>query len=231
MNLTAHGVRLLIGTSLLWGAAVLSATETAAPAPSAAQDSDIQTALRELERGRDQLYAGQFDAAAASFKRAAKAAPVNSSVASQAAEHAEFRLPIARAQRWLLRGDRERAETELRAAVAVNGQHPERVGQLNEMLANLAALPAAQTGPQALGLDNATVVAAARATLEGFFQRTGRYPDSAAEVAATMRDAPAPLDGFEVIRFGGTGSGYLLVLRNRQDPAHVITIQKTGLLR
>ena len=232
-----YGISVLLGMGLLAAVATLPAAgiagspPAATPAPGAPRDSDMQGARRELERGRSQLYAGRFDEARESFQRATKMAPANSSVAAEAAEHAEFRLPIARAHRRLLMGQRARAEVVLREALAANQAYPERVRQLNEMLTNLSALAQTEAEAQPLGLDNAVVVEAARGALESFRQRTGHYPVTSAELQRLMSTQKAPLDTFEVVRFAGDGSGYLLVLRNRNDPVHVITLQKTGLLR
>jgi len=228
---------LALGTGVLLSMSAALAAQMTAPGAGvdsaltnpALQDSDIQEARRKLERGRAQLRAGAFDEAQVLFARAAEIAPANSSVASEAVEHSEFRLPVARAQRWLLMGHATRAQLVLNEALELNQAHPERVRQLEQMLANLSALDNSDAQP--LGIDNDMVVKLVRGNLEGFRQRTGRYPITVEELNQLMPAGRPPLDAFEVFRFRGDGRGYLLVLRNRNDAAHVITLHNTGLLQ
>ncbi len=213
---------------------VLAGTAFAAsPLPPAAPEStggsDLKAAHRALQRGRDQLQAGAFDAARASFAEAAALAPANSSLKHEAAEHAEFRLPIARAQRWLLNGQPALAERVLREALDANRADPDRVSQLNQALANLKALN--DTEAQPLGIDNHAVVAVTRRAFEEFRAGAGHYPRTTTEVQRALAAHTATLGQFELAEFSGDGSAYLLVLKNRRDATHTITIQETGLLR
>lgn len=192
-------------------------------------DSDIHGAVRAFAQGREKLLAGEFDYARGWFREAVKLAPAGSTIREQAQEHMDFRLPVARAQRWLLAGRAAKAEQVLRAAVTQNEGHPDRQAQLETMLENLAPVPDA--APQPLGYDNQALLDGVRAKLEQFRLEHRRYPVSFNELNALLPADRAPLEQFDVIRFESNGAGYLLVLRNKRDARHTITLQKTGFLR
>jgi hypothetical protein len=75
------------------------------------------------------------------------------------------------------------------------------------------------------------VVQQVRGILEGYRRARGRYPVGYRELNDILPPNRPPLQHFLVGHYRGTGTGYLLVLRNRYDTNQVLTLQDTGMLR
>ena len=190
----------------------------------------IEVAMKALERGRMFKQRGQFKQAWEQFEIARQIAPENSPYKQQAEQELNYHLPLAEIQYRVNVGDLDGAEQLLNDLLAINQSTPSRFTELNTMLQNLKVMRSAGSA-RAMSIDHTAVVQQVRRILEDYRRARGRYPLGYRELNDTLPPNRPPLQHFLVGHYQGTGTGYLLELRNKYNTNQVLTIQNTGMLR
>ena len=67
--------------------------------------------------------------------------------------------------------------------------------------------------------------------LSDFFKVNNGYPTNSKALKEVLPLDQPPLSAFNVRRYSSNGYGYLLILRSKEDPGHVLTLQQTGLMQ
>jgi hypothetical protein len=211
---------------------VITVSSVAIDGLSADQETSGKTevAKKSLERGRMFKQRGQFRQAWEQFEIARQIAPQSSPYRQQAEQELNYHLPLMEIQHRVNVGDLDGAEQLLNELLVINQSTPSRLTELNTMLQNLKVMRSAGSG-RSISIDHNAVVEQVRRILEEYRRARGRYPVGYRELNDTLPPNRPPLQHFLVGRYEGTGGGYLLVLRNRYNTSHVLTIQNTGMLR
>lgn len=211
---------------------VIAVSSLATERLSADQESSGKTrvAMKALERGRIFKQRGQYKQAWEQFEIARQVAPEDSPYKQQAEQELNYHLPLREIQQRVDVGDLDGAEQLLKDLLLINQSKPDRFTELNTMLQNLRLMRSAGPG-RSTTIDHNVVVQQVRDILEDYRREHGRYPVGYRELNDTLPPNRPPLQHFLVGHYQGTGSGYLLMLRNRYDTKQVLTIQNTGMLR
>ena len=195
-----------------------------------AEPGAISAATKAFERGQIFKRRGNYELAREQFEIARQVAPDSSSITKQAEQELSYYLPLHVIQSRVHSGDLDEAERLLKKLSAVNQAEPLRLEELSTMLRNLRVMRNASSA-QRLSVDQAKVIQDVRRVLEDYRRERGRYPPGYRELNFALPPNQPPLEQFLVARYLTGVSGYVLVLRSKHDPNHLLTLQNTGLLR
>ena len=190
----------------------------------------ISAATKAFERGQIFKRRSNYELAREQFEIARQIAPDSSSIAKQAELELSYYLPLHLIQTKVHNGDLDEAEQLLKKLSAVNQAEPQRFEELSTMLRNLRVMRNASSA-QRLSVDQDQVIQGVRRVLEDYRRERGRYPPGYRELNIALPPNQPPLEQFLVASYLVGDTGYVLVLRSKHDPKHMLTLQNTGLLR
>ncbi len=184
-----------------------------------------------MERGRELSSGGKFETARIQFEIARQMSPTDSTLYKQASDELDFHLPMREIERRLHVGDLAAAEQLLAELLTRYAGDVERRGQIEAMRQALTALRNALPLPGSVTVDGDAVLVGVRRILEDYRRRNRRYPIGYRELNTVLPPNRPPLEVFLVAHYEADGSGYLLVLRNRYEQKHTLTLRNTGLIK
>lgn len=196
-----------------------------------ADTTNMQQAYKAMEIARS--YKGQGDLKRAGYmlEVVLRNSPPDSNIHREARDELEYYLPLMRIQRLLWDGNAEAVERELFALQQAFEDQPVRLQEINRIQEGLRSASSTQPANAGTEIDEKLVMQDATRKLDAFFRQHNRYPTSRTALSEALDLDAAPLNTFEIGRYSSSGSGYLLVLRKKEDRSQTITMQKTGLLQ
>lgn len=158
-------------------------------------------------------------------------APVDSNLRYEASEELNYNIPLMRIQRLLWDGKTALAERELLALQQKFEDQPVRRQQIGRIINGLRNSNSPSETVEPGSASERLIMRQVKALMHGFYVDNQRYPTSKADLLEVLPEGQPPLTQFEVKGYSTNGAGYLLVLRNRSNEGHILTIQNTGLMQ
>jgi hypothetical protein len=197
----------------------------------AAQSTDIQQAYKAMEMARSYRAQGDLANAESMFRIALRSAPKESNVHKEAQDELDYYLPLIRIQGLLWDGEVQAAERELFALQQTVEDRPIRRQEINRIMSGLRST-ATDTGHSGdATVDEKIVTRAVQTGLHSYYRQNNRYPTSRSSLVDVLPFDRPPLDSFVIERYSSSGTGYLLVLRDKKGAGQTLTLQNTGLLQ
>ena len=177
-------------------------------------------------------YKGQGDLLNAKnmFQIVIDSSPENTNIHHEAELELTYYLPLMMVQRLLWDGKEEAAEKELLTLQQKFENQPVRRQEIGRILSGLRTSNHARNAPEETQIDEGLLMRQVKKRLDGYYRQNKRYPTTRDSLASVLPPDKSPLLSFEIGRYSSDGSGYLLVLRSKQDPKHTLTLQHTGLM-
>ena len=195
-----------------------------------AQNTNMKRAHAALEAAK--AYKGQGDLLNAKnmFQVVVDSSPENTNIHREAEVELTYYLPLMLIQRLLWDGKVEAAEKELLTLQQQFEDQPVRRQEIGRILSGLRASNTTQNAPEKSQIDEGLLIREVKKRLDGYYRQNKRYPTTRDSLAKVLRPDESPLLSFEIGRYSSDGSGYLLVLRSKQDPSHTLMLHNTGLM-
>lgn len=195
-----------------------------------AQNTNMKRAHEALEAAK--AYKGQGDLVNAQnmFQVVLNSSPENANIHREAEVELNYYLPLMRIQRLLWDGKTEAAEKELLTLQQQFEDQPVRRQEIGRILNGLRTSDYALNNPEETKIDERLLVRKVKKRLDAFYQQNKRYPTTRTALVKVLPPDEPPLVSFDIGRYTSDGSGYLLVLRNKRDPNHTLTLHNTGLM-
>ena len=195
-----------------------------------AQSTDMKRAHAALEAAKAYKGRGDLLNAQNMFQIVVDSSPKDTNIHHEAEVELSYYLPLMRIQRLLWDGKMEAAEKELLTLQQRFENQPMRRQEIGRILTGLRTSNYSSKAPEDSKIDERLLVREVRKRLDGFYRQHKRYPTTRDSLAKVLPSNQSPLLSFEIGRYSSDGSGYFLVLRNKQDPSHTLTVHKTGLM-
>ncbi|MFC1681632.1 hypothetical protein ACFL1S_07630 [Pseudomonadota bacterium] len=196
-----------------------------------ADGTNMQQAHKAMEIARSYKGQGDLKKAEYMFQLVMKNSPPDSNIHREAEDELEYYVPLMRVQRLLWDGNAEAVEQELFALQQTFEDQPVRLQEINRILNGLRSSSTDDGGRRDNEVDEKLIMREATLKLDTYFRQHNRYPTSRTALTEALNLEAAPLDAFEIGRYSSRGTGYLLILRNKDDKSQTITMEKTGLLQ
>ena len=195
-----------------------------------AQNTNMKRAHAALEAAK--AYKGQGDLLNAKnmFQVVMDSSPENTNIHREAEVELTYYLPLMMIQRLLWDGKVEAAEKELLTLQQKFEHQPVRRQEIGRILSGLRTSNTTQNVPEKPQVDEGLMMREVKKRLDGYYRQNKRYPTTRDSLAKVLPPDESPLLTFEIGRYSSDGSGYLLVLRSKQDPSHTLTLHNTGLM-
>ena len=195
-----------------------------------AQNTNMKRAHAALEAAK--AYKGQGDLMNAKnmFQIVVDSSPKDTTVHHEAEVELTYYLPLMLIQRLLWDGKVEAAEKELLTLQQKFEDQPVRRQEIGRILAGLRTSNYTQNAPEATQVDEGLLMREVKKRLDGYYRQNKRYPTTRDSLVKVLPPDKSPLLSFEIGRYSSDGSGYLLVLRSKQDPNHTLMLHHTGLM-
>ena len=195
-----------------------------------AQNTNMKRAHAALEAAK--AYKGQGDLVNAQnmFRIVIESSPKNTNIHREAEVELNYYLPLMRVQRLLWDGKTEAAEEELLALQQQFEHQPVRRQEIGRILNGLRTSDHARKNPKENKIDERLLIRNVKKRLDSYYRQNKRYPTTRTSLEKVFPPNESPLLSFDIGRYTSDGSGYLLILRNKQDPNHTLTLQNTGLM-
>ena len=177
-------------------------------------------------------YKGQGDLLNAKnmFQVVVDSSPENTNIHREAEVELTYYLPLMMIQRLLWDGKVEAAEKELLTLQQQFENQPVRRQEIGRILSGLRTSNYKHDAPEKTQIDEGLLVREMKKRMDGYYRQNKRYPTTRDSLAKVLPPDESPLLSFEIERYSSDGSGYLLVLRSKQDPNHTLTLHNTGLM-
>lgn len=195
-----------------------------------AQSTNMKRAHAALEAAK--AYKGQGDLVNAQnmFQVVISSSPEGTNVHREAEVELTYYLPLMRIQRLLWDGKVEAAERELLALQLQFENQPVRRQEIGRILTGLQTSDYNRSNPEETKIDERLLMREVKKRLDGYYQQNKRYPTTRSALEKVLPPNQPPLLSFDIGRYSSDGSAYLLVLSNKRDPSHTLTLHNTGLV-
>ncbi|MDJ0956378.1 MAG: hypothetical protein QNI91_05965 [Arenicellales bacterium] len=177
-------------------------------------------------------YKGQGDLLNAKnmFQIVVDSSPEGTNIHHEAEIELTYYLPLMMIQRLLWDGKVEAAEKELLTLQQKFEDQPVRRQEIGRILSGLRTSDRTQNAPEETQIDEGLLMREVKKRLDGYYRQNKRYPTTRDSLAKVLPPNESPLHSFEIGRYSSDGSGYLLVLRSKQDPNHTLMLHHTGVM-
>ena len=197
----------------------------------AAQSTDIEQAYKAMEMARSYRTQGDLANAESMFRIALRSAPKESNVHKEAQDELDYYLPLIRIQGLLWDGKVQAAERELFALQQTVEDRPIRRQEINRIMSGLRSTATDTRHSGDATIDEKFVTREVQTGLHSYYRQNNRYPTSRSSLLDVLPFDRPPLDSFVIERYSSSGTGYLLVLRDKKGAGQTLTLQNTGLLQ
>lgn len=218
----APGIVVRVVGAIVWALVVLQVT---------ADSTNMPQAHKAMEIGRSYKSQGDLQRAEHMFRLVMKNSPEQSNIHLEAKDELEYYIPLMRIQRLLWNGNAEAVERELFALQKAFEGQPVRLQEINRILNGLQSASPAEDGSGDREVDEKQVMRVSRMQLDAYFRQNNSYPTTPSTLSEALDLSAPPLAALEIERYSSNGTGYLLVLRKKDDRSQTITLQHTGLLQ
>ena len=195
-----------------------------------AQTSNMRRAHEAFDSAKAYKNQGDLVRAEKMYEQVLLNSPADTNVYREATNEINYYLPLLKIQRLLLEGKTATAEGELLKLQQKFEAQPLRRQEIGRILGGLKSN---QDGGAATEekIDERLLLVRVKRALNDFYSANDRYPPNAETLAAVLALNQPPLSAFDLRRYSTDGSGYLLILRSKKDPSHILTLQNTGLMQ
>lgn len=195
-----------------------------------AQTSNMKLAYEAFEAAKAYKNQGDLVRARKMYELAMNNARADTNIYREAKTEISYYLPLMKIQRLLLDGKTAAAEQKLLELQQQFDGQPLRRQEIGQILSGLKT-NSANDGAEDEQIDEHLLMRQVKKALNDFYRANNSYPTNSKALTEVLTMQQPPLSAFDVRRYSSNGSGYLLVLRNKKDPTHVLTLQHTGLMQ
>lgn len=189
------------------------------------------SAVEALAAGRRAKGERNLARAESHFQDALVAAERGAKVYQAALEELTYHLPLMRVERYALTGQWQRAEQGLQDLLDQHQDDEEKSRHLVGLIARLRDRAPAQGGVYERRDAGQKAVETVERVLARFLDEHGRYPNGYEELNEILPAGRYPLEDYDIVHYVGRGKAYGLTLRSKNNPANLLSVQKSGLLR
>lgn len=201
------------------------------PAGEAADSSRKEPAVEQLAAGRAEKGEGNIARAELHFQQALAAAERDGETYQAALEELTYHLPLMRVERYVINEQWPDAERLLQSLIEQHQSDEEKNRHLVKLMARLRGRNPGEGAVYAEEGAGKEAVRQVQQVLERFLEENGRYPSGYDELNEILPAGRYPLAAYDIVHYVGHGRAYGLTLRSRVDPASLLSVQKTGMMR
>lgn len=189
-----------------------------------------KAAVEALAAGRREKGEGHLAQAEVQFQKALAAAPRGGDVYRAALEELTYQLPLMRVQRYVLSGQRLKAEHLLQDLLKDHQGDEKKNRHLVGLIARLRKSKPGETGIASEPGSGRKAINSVEQTLSRFYQDHGHYPRGYRELNRILPADRYPLSDYDIVHYVERGHAYGLTLRSKSDPENLLSVQETGLV-
>ena len=207
-----------LGRMIMPVSAVMNAELNVIPSP--------EQALKQAENYRGN---GQYGEARVTALHGMYLAEPGSKIYRRLLDEVDFELPVSQVKEWLINGETGQAEQAIDLLAERYADDDKHLVQIESLRGSLASAKRLHVMKHA---DERGVINAVRKIMRDYYREHEFYPPSYRVLNRILPPGHVALKNYEVVYFRSVqGSGYQLVLRNRDNHDNLLTITATGLLK